>query len=101
MRIREQFNDALRWMLSRTLCWWGLLLQVVHQFRIGGFDWNQRRLRHRYGIDVNMPISGWDTQTERRLLQRVGKDSQLAQTSGSTTSGLSGSGGRVFTSLVP
>ena len=85
MRIREQFNDALRWMLSRTLCWWGLLLQVVHQFRIGSFDWNQRRLRHRYGIDVNMPISGWDTQTERRLLQRVGKDSQLAQTSGSTT----------------
>ena len=84
MRTRELFNDALRWMLSRTLCLWGLLLQVVHQFRIWGFDWNQRRLRQRYGIDVNMPISGWDTQTERRLLQRAGKDSQLAQTSGST-----------------
>ena len=85
MRIREQFNDGLRWVLSRTLYWWGLLLQVVHQFRIWSFDRNQRRLRQRYGIDVKMPISGWDTQTERRLLQRVGKDSQLAQTSGSTS----------------
>ena len=84
LRVREQFNDALRCMLSRTLCLWGLLLQVVHQFRIWGFDWNQRRLRQRYGIDVNMPISRWDTQTERRLLQRAAKDSQLAQTSGST-----------------
>lgn len=85
--MREALNDLLRALISITVVWLGLFLTLLESGRLITFEWNQRRLRHRYGVSQSTPILEYGSELERLIDEAANRASgqvRFAYTSGST-----------------
>jgi len=65
--MRGWIQDCLRWIIGLGFRGLGLVLQIVHRFKIRTFSWNQRRLRQQYAIGAEVPILSYGQELEELI----------------------------------
>lgn len=85
--MRGLVNDALRFIIGKSIRLLGLLLGVAQDVRIRRFAANQRRLKRQYRVHADTPVLSYGprvVESVRHAAVHAGADARFAVTSGST-----------------
>ena len=85
--MKGRVNDALRFLIARTITLLGFVLDLWQRFRIHRFAANQRRLKQKYRLHADTPVVSYGprvVESIRHVAARAGRDATFALTSGST-----------------
>lgn len=85
--MRAFINDFLRAFIGWVISALGLMSNALQPLRISYFKRNQKRLKRKYGITADTPISSYGPVIEDSIRARAlkqGRNAKFAKTSGST-----------------
>jgi len=82
--MRGQINDCLRGTISLAIAIAGLISNALLRLRIVLYARNQKRLKRKYGINIDTPVLPYGPQIVQSIQTAARPGSQFAQTSGST-----------------